>query len=297
MENNVELLRAVVKERNMEANAEIEPLFYGPLNMMMRRRDQPPRDLLALNPAHYIDKDPPFLVVKDVYLPFSGDPNMAQSGLFVAQFVPKDSFVINYRGIRRSSKPDDMEYVFSVEVGCKTTYIDAMDKNSGLARYINCSDHTAPPNIKQRRHKSPSNKEVVSFSAIRDIESGEELRYDYGGEAPWRKRKLPFDIEDDARSRKVLRLLESRAKSEPEECDFEVLYSSCCGTLPRTTSHEHELSTPGEADLDGDIMNLVFDPERVVRECELFFCELLGCTTTHGLARPRGVIATSYYLR
>jgi hypothetical protein len=129
-----------------------------------------------------------------------------------------------------------MEYVFAVQVGCKTSYIDATDPNSGLARYINCSDRTAEPNIKQHSRKSPTRGIMVSFFATRNIGSGEELRYAYGGEAPWReisrKRQVLEWYEDDSED-ELVKFMSLVKKFKSSLC-----VSETNDPRPRTTSHD-----------------------------------------------------------
>ena len=94
-------------------------------------------------------------------------------GLFTRAAIPARSFVAEYTGKRISTKEADTlptRYLF--EIDSKWT-IDGSPR-SNIARYIN---HSCAPNceadIKGGR---------IMILAVRDIEAGEELTFDYGEE-------------------------------------------------------------------------------------------------------------------
>lgn len=94
-------------------------------------------------------------------------------GLFAAEPIEKDEFVIEYTGEIISTEEADKrggEYLF--EISSRRT-IDGKGRDN-IARYIN---HSCDPNCETEIR----NGRVYVF-AIRDIEPGEELTYDYGEE-------------------------------------------------------------------------------------------------------------------
>lgn len=94
-------------------------------------------------------------------------------GLFAAEPIKKDEFVIEYTGEIISTEEADRrggEYLF--EISSRRT-IDGKGRGN-IARYIN---HSCEPNCETEIR----NGRVYVF-AIRDIEPDEELTYDYGEE-------------------------------------------------------------------------------------------------------------------
>jgi uncharacterized protein len=94
-------------------------------------------------------------------------------GLFAGKSFKKDERIIEYIGERISAEEANKrggKYLF--EVSSRTT-IDGSAR-SNVARYIN---HSCDPNC-----EAIDNKGRIFIHAMRAIESGEELTYDYGEE-------------------------------------------------------------------------------------------------------------------
>jgi len=94
-------------------------------------------------------------------------------GLFAAEAIKKDEFLIEYTGEIISTEEADRrggEYLF--EISSRRT-VDGKGRGN-IARYIN---HSCDPNCETEIR----NGRIYVF-AIRDIEPGEELTYDYGEE-------------------------------------------------------------------------------------------------------------------
>jgi hypothetical protein len=105
------------------------------------------------------------------------------AGVFTLERIPKETVVVEYTGTRM--KHDDADnlynerpYTYLFGVGDGTYVVDGY----GMAMYLN---HSCAPNCETEEDED----EHVWIRAIRDIEPGEELVYDYylydgEGEAP-----------------------------------------------------------------------------------------------------------------
>jgi hypothetical protein len=105
------------------------------------------------------------------------------AGVFTLELIPKGELIVEYTGGRM--KHDDADnlynqrpYTYLFGVGDGTYVIDGY----GMAMYLN---HSCAPNCETEEDED----ERVWIRAIRDIEAGEELVYDYflydgEGEAP-----------------------------------------------------------------------------------------------------------------
>jgi hypothetical protein len=94
-------------------------------------------------------------------------------GLFAVDPIPKGACIIEYTGkllTREEYQASNSRYLFDIGPG-KT--LDGSPR-SNRARYIN---HSCAPNCEPDVYKRR-----VYISALRDIEPGEELAYDYGVE-------------------------------------------------------------------------------------------------------------------
>jgi hypothetical protein len=95
-------------------------------------------------------------------------------GLFAAEPIKKNEFIIEYTGERISNDEADRrqhtKYLF--EIDTKHT-IDGSTR-SNVARYMN---HFCKPNV-----EAETDTGRIYFHAVRNIQEGEELGYDYGKE-------------------------------------------------------------------------------------------------------------------
>jgi SET domain-containing protein len=94
-------------------------------------------------------------------------------GLFADEFIPRDTFIIDYVGERISNEEADRrggKYLF--EVDSKTT-IDGKERKN-TARYIN---HSCRPNAETEIRDG----EILVFSK-QNIKNGTEITFDYGKE-------------------------------------------------------------------------------------------------------------------
>ena len=120
----------------------------------------------------YLTEDPPGFILKFV-------ESVNGYGLFVDKPIRNGEYIINYRGVHIQDK-DAIEnpYVYAYTFKRAHFCIDARNKFSGLARYINDVDYyTDQPNckpifteLKSSNKDSPAS--TVSFIALRDIEIG-----------------------------------------------------------------------------------------------------------------------------
>ena len=94
-------------------------------------------------------------------------------GLKTLKDIKKGGEVLEYKGKRlRNEEADKRPNRYHFEVG-KNLTIDGVPR-SNLARYIN---HSCRPNCEAVHY---TGKDRVFIEAIRNIEAGEELTYDYG---------------------------------------------------------------------------------------------------------------------
>merc|ERR1711924_379968 len=114
---------------------------------------------------------------------------MGAWGLFASEHIKEGTKIIEYIGeLTRASLADKRENYYESN-GMDSTYMFRVGRNlidatlrDGPARYIN---HSCDPNCKPKQFVH-DNK--IILYAIKDIEQGEELFYDY-----------KFDFEDESR--------------------------------------------------------------------------------------------------
>ena len=112
-------------------------------------------------------------------------------GLFAKIPFVRQDFLLFYRGEKITSyeytklcEEGKNEYAFALQD--HNLYIDAADESSGLARYINdCGEER--PNARPKVWNDGKGNHHIMIVAERNIEPGEEIHYDYGGDfLPWR---------------------------------------------------------------------------------------------------------------
>lgn len=94
-------------------------------------------------------------------------------GLFASEPIPKGVFIVSYKGKVVPTKRADAlktRYLFEID---ETYTIDGKQRDN-IARYMN---HFCDPNVEAEIEAGQ-----VNFYALRNIEDGEELGYDYGEE-------------------------------------------------------------------------------------------------------------------
>lgn len=105
-------------------------------------------------------------------------------GLFAAEDIKKDAFVIEYTGEKISSEEADRrggKYLFTLD---KKTVVDGKGREN-IARYIN---HSCRPNCEAETDEDAGK---INVYAKRNIKAGEELHYDYGKEY-WNDHIKPY---------------------------------------------------------------------------------------------------------
>ncbi|KAL6477443.1 hypothetical protein MHYP_G00132780 [Metynnis hypsauchen] len=106
-------------------------------------------------------------------------------GVFATAVIPEGSFIVEYRGVLREAgqcTPDPYSYYF---IHNNTRYcIDASVDDGSLGRLVNDDSN---PNSRMKII-SVSQVPHLCLFALRDIQPGEEITYDYGGyDLPWRR--------------------------------------------------------------------------------------------------------------
>nr|XP_046253176.1 N-lysine methyltransferase KMT5A-like [Scatophagus argus] len=116
-------------------------------------------------------------------------------GVFAKSHFSKGDFVVEYRGTlinleesikrKRTYHSSCAVFMFDFYWKEKTWCIDAAQEDGSLGRLVN-DDHRHP-NCKMKRVITEA-KPYLCLFALRDIQPGEEITYDYGGnDWPWRK--------------------------------------------------------------------------------------------------------------
>jgi SET domain-containing protein len=108
------------------------------------------------------------------------------SGVFAAKNIKKGEFIIEYKGLLRSHEEVDAAYDGEDETGHTFLFtlnedfvIDANIKGNE-ARWIN---HSCDPNCDSEHvdaENGDNSKDRIEIKAVRDIQAGEELSYNYG---------------------------------------------------------------------------------------------------------------------
>ncbi|KAK1904859.1 N-lysine methyltransferase KMT5A [Dissostichus eleginoides] len=116
-------------------------------------------------------------------------------GVFATSHFQKGDFVVEYRGeLVNSEESQRRRRIYHVSCAVfmfdfywqeRTWCVDAAQEDSSLGRLVN-DDHKHP-NCKMKKVVA-ENKPHLCLFALRDINPGEEITYDYGGtDWPWRK--------------------------------------------------------------------------------------------------------------
>lgn len=138
-------------------------------------------------------------------------------GLFAAQEIKKGTRIIEYRGRMLDCKipaHDDIENKYLFEINGRWT-IDGSSR-SNIARYAN---HSCRPNCESDVHPK---KRQVFIQAIKTIQPGEELNYDYGSDY-WKSYIKPIGCKCDKceakrkAERAEARVAKKKAKARAEK--------------------------------------------------------------------------------
>ena len=138
-------------------------------------------------------------------------------GLFATQEIKRGTRIIEYRGRMLDCKipaHDDIENKYLFEINGRWT-IDG-SRRSNIARYAN---HSCRPNAESDVHPK---KRQVFIQAIKNIQPGEEINYDYGSDY-WKSYIKPIGCKCDKceAKRKVeaaeARVAKKKAKDRAEK--------------------------------------------------------------------------------
>ena len=108
------------------------------------------------------------------------------NGVFATEFIAKGERVVRYKGTLRSHEEVDGMYGDKDEDGhtflftLNDDYVIDANEDGNVARWIN---HSCAPNceaVQEENAKGKAHKDKVFIEAIRDIQAGEELSYNYG---------------------------------------------------------------------------------------------------------------------
>ena len=120
------------------------------------------------------------------------------SGVFAQEFIGKDEEIVEYTGDLISHATADEKYHGDLLTGhtflfaLNDEWIIDVNLHGNIARWIN---HSCEPNAIAFVHEHASGKPLkdkVFIEALRDIQEGEEITYDYGFEfdVPYTKKIL-----------------------------------------------------------------------------------------------------------
>ena len=151
-------------------------------------------------------------------------------GVFVREPISKGDFVCEYKTTevytsREDARAKEAEYdinqegSFILEVKIpngKVVYLDATRRFEQFGRYINHS--ACYPNVKLARPMFLKGKWRVGFVAQRNIEAGEELRYDYGIRDP----ELPWTYVQPKPNQETDKVNENQEELEDEKAEEEM---------------------------------------------------------------------------
>ncbi|XP_013889439.1 N-lysine methyltransferase SETD8-A [Austrofundulus limnaeus] len=166
--------------------------------MATRRRNQPPATEAAVYAAKAIDKTTS-LKIKFINS-FKG------RGVFATVNFQKGDFVVEYRGElihyeesqrrRRIYHHKAAVFMFDFYWNDKQWCIDASLEDGSFGRLVN--DEHINPNCKMKKITVNAKPHLCLF-ALRDINPGEEITYNYGGtDWPWRQVVKPLPESSDA---------------------------------------------------------------------------------------------------
>uniref|UniRef100_A0AAQ6II84 SET domain-containing protein n=1 Tax=Anabas testudineus TaxID=64144 RepID=A0AAQ6II84_ANATE len=152
----------------------------------MRRRNPPVKDAKE-HAARCIDK------IADLEVKYIN--SFKGRGVFAKTPFKKGDFVVEYRGELISSQESQRRrsiyhskcsvFMFEFYWHEQTWCIDAALEDGSLGRLVN--DNHTHPNCKMKKVIAEGKPHLCLF-AVRDINVGEEITYDYGGtDWPWRK--------------------------------------------------------------------------------------------------------------
>ncbi|KAE8295333.1 N-lysine methyltransferase KMT5A [Larimichthys crocea] len=178
--------------------------------MATRRRRKPPLQDAIEYAARGVDKMAELEV--EYINSFKG------RGVFAKAHFSKGDFVVEYRGQlinheesvrrRKTYHRACTVFMFDFQWKEKTWCIDATQEDGSFGRLVN-DDHKRP-NCKMKRIITEAKPHLCLF-ALRDIQTGEEITYNYGGnDWPWRKQAEeqscaadPCDTEDPRTAEKM----------------------------------------------------------------------------------------------
>ncbi|XP_034740143.1 histone-lysine N-methyltransferase, H3 lysine-36 specific-like isoform X5 [Etheostoma cragini] len=106
-------------------------------------------------------------------------------GVFALEPIHKGSFLLEYRGVLKKTEKTTAwnEYTYVFKHKGTEHCIDASSEDGTLGRLVNDAEK---PNAKMKKIEVDGVPSLCLF-AIVDIEEGQEITYDYGGEnLPWR---------------------------------------------------------------------------------------------------------------
>ena len=101
------------------------------------------------------------------------ESNVHGKGVYAAQFIPEGKRIIEYKGERVSweTAPDDEDNPHTFNFGLENGYVINPEVDGNDARWIN---HSCDPNC-----EAVEEDDRIYIYAMRNIEPGEELLYDY----------------------------------------------------------------------------------------------------------------------
>ncbi|XP_064653238.1 uncharacterized protein LOC135503564 [Lineus longissimus] len=202
-------------------------------------------------------------------------------GVFATKKHLKGSFLLMYHGVlikedeaRRREKSYDKtkkgSFMFYFKHNTSTLCVDATKDDGTLGRLVNDAWRGAA-NCSMKKVSTEKGSPALCLFANRDIEIGEELRYDYGvDDLPWRQQKnaatrsFPeLDVKQIDKSDAVQRPVGEIRTTPPDEMDNEINPGT---SVAITTSevlhlekHEHGTKESDEGETKESRKNLVMD--------------------------------------
>ncbi|XP_051285333.1 uncharacterized protein LOC127379576 isoform X39 [Dicentrarchus labrax] len=175
-------------------------------------------------------------------------------GIFALSSFSKGDFVLEYRGDmidnaesqrrRRIYHPSCVAFMFSFKWRGRTWCIDASQEDGSFGRLVN--DEHIRPNCRMKRIDVDRKPHLCLF-ALNDIQHGEEITYDYGGEDCPQRMQMTMNAADviiPVDSSHPADLLETRMDETAQDTNQQMTMNAADGVISGESSHSAVLLGP-----------------------------------------------------